>query len=89
MRPIAYERSLQEGLPTANKIRSMRVPFGTMLNVPIRAAMSQIEYRKYKVIGCYPDFVLCERVAGGGSYLTCFSKRDLYFGTLEAEEDEE
>jgi len=41
------------------------------------------------VIGCYPDFVLCERVAGGGSYLTCFSKRDLYFGTLEAEEDEE
>ena len=58
--------------------------------VPYQKAMQQVEYRKFEVIGNYPEYVLCRRdTASGESYLSCFSKRDIYFGTLGSEEVED
>lgn len=83
-------RYMRYNMPTVAYIHSITIPYGTILKVPYRKAMQQVEYRKFEVIGNYPEYVLCKRdTASGEPYLMCFSKRDLYFGTLEAEEDEE
>lgn len=83
-------RYMRENMPTVAYIHSMTIPYGTILKVPYRKAMQQVEYRKFEVIGNYPEYVLCRRdTASDEPYLMCFSKRDLYFGTLEAAEDEE
>lgn len=74
--------------PTVAYIHSMFVPYGTVIKIP-QKRLSQIEYQKFVVIGCYPEYVLYKReTTSGESYLMCFSKRDLYFGTLGAEEEE-
>lgn len=83
-------RYMRDNMPTVAYIHSMTIPYGTILKVPYRKAMQQVEYRKFEVIGNYPEYVLCKRdTASGESYLSCFSKRDIYFGTLGSEEVED
>lgn len=79
------EYRFSEGV-RANTLRFGHVPEGTIIKAPYSIVGKDDKWREYKVIANYDNYVLCERVSKLGTYLKCFLKSDVYFGTIPREE---
>ena len=75
---------------TAAEIRELKFRLGTIIKVPHKLGYGEVEFQKYQIIGVYPDYVLCvRRTANGGTYTKCFLKSELFFNTIEAEDEDD